>query len=148
MKLHPLSQTVGFTRWSVAAAVAASLASSALATEYDLSPSGSQSLDVIGAFGGTAVIADTWVQPTGTGVFNPFLTLDANGKTSTGSNSIESAFNADGFNQLYLDGLRPNWNTTLKFGDLALLRLPATPVLISRSFWMRTSRETTRASFQ
>jgi hypothetical protein len=94
-----------------------------LATPYDLSIAGSQSYNVLGAYGGTAVVADNWSQPTGTGVFNPFLTLDANGQTSTGSNRIEQAYNADGFNQLYLDGHRPNWNTTLRVGDLASITL-------------------------
>ncbi len=95
----------------------------ALATSYDLTPVGSQSFNLLGAFGGTAVVADYWSQPTGTGVFDPFLTLDANGQTSTGDNKIEQAYNADGFNQLYLDGLRPNWNTTLRVGDLASITL-------------------------
>lgn len=95
----------------------------AFATSYDLSPVGSQSFNLLGAFGGTAIVADYWSQPTGTGVFDPFLTLDANGQSSTGSNKIEQAYNADGFNQLYLDGLRPNWNTTLRVGDLATITL-------------------------
>lgn len=95
----------------------------ASATSYDLTPVGSQSFNLLGAFGGTAIVADYWSQPTGTGVFDPFLTLDANGQTSTGDNKIEQAYNADGFNQLYLDGLRPNWNTTLRVGDLASITL-------------------------
>jgi hypothetical protein len=95
----------------------------ASATSYDLSPVGSQSFNLLGAFGGTAIVADYWSQPTGTGVFDPFLTLDANGQTSTGDNKIEQAYNADGYNQLYLDGLRPNWNTTLRVGDLASITL-------------------------
>ncbi len=95
----------------------------ALATEYDLSLAGSQSLNVLGDIGGTAIVSDYWSQPTGTGVFDPFLTLDANGKTSTGVRTIESAYNADGHNQLYLDGHRPSWNTTLRFGDLAKVQV-------------------------
>lgn len=98
---------------------AAALPTSALATMIDLTPAGSQSHELTGAFGGTAIVADYWSQPTGTGVFQPFLTLDANGQTSTGSKLIEQAYNADGFNDLYLDGHRPNWNTTLRVGDLA-----------------------------
>ena len=93
------------------------------ATEYDLSPSGTQSFNVVGDVGGTAVIADYWSQPTGTGVFNPFLTLDANGQTSTGNKNIESAYNSDGHNALYLDGLRPSWNTSLRYGDLATVQI-------------------------
>lgn len=104
-------------------AVGVLMPAGALATEYDLSLAGSQSLNVLGDFGGTAIVADYWSQPTGTGVFDPFLTLDANGKTSTGLRTIESAYNADGHNQLYLDGIRPSWNTTLRFGDLARVQV-------------------------
>ena len=105
------------------AAIAAMLPVVAFAGMIDLSPTGSQSYGVFGDFGGTAVVSDHWSQPTGTGVFDPFLTLDANGQTSTGDNHIEQAYNADGFNQLYLDGLRPHWNTTLRVGDLASINL-------------------------
>jgi hypothetical protein len=78
---------------------------------------------------GSAIIADYWEQPTGTGVFDPFLTLDANGQTSTENNNIEQAYNVPGFfpgdggppNSIFphLDQLRPNWNTMLTLGDLA-----------------------------
>lgn len=102
------------------------LPASAVATAIDLTPAGSQSLLLTGAYGGTAIVADYWSQPTGTGVFQPFLTLDANGQTSTGSNRIEQAYNADGFNQLYLDGHRPNWNTSLRVGDLASINISGT----------------------
>lgn len=105
------------------AVVMALMPSLASATEYDLTPSGSQSLNVTGDFGGTAIVADYWSQPTGTGVFNPFLTLDAKGQTSTGNNNIESAYNSDGHNALYLDGHRPQWNTSLRVGDLATISL-------------------------
>ena len=93
------------------------------ATEYDLSTSGNQSFNVAGDVGGTAVIADYWSQPTGTGVFDPFLSLDANGQTSTTSKNIESAYNSDGHNALYLDGHRPSWNTSLRYGDLATVQI-------------------------
>jgi hypothetical protein len=74
-------------------------------------------VDVVGDVGGTAKFADHWEQPTGTGVFKPFLTLDSNGQTSTGNTAIESAYNTDGA-PLYLDELRNHWNTLLKVGDL------------------------------
>ena len=103
----------------VAAAVAVLPANQATAGELDLSinsPSGI-TIDVVGDVGGTAKFADHWEQPTGTGVFKPFLTLDSNGQTSTGNTAIESAYNTDGA-PLYLDELRNHWNTLLKVGDL------------------------------
>ena len=104
------------------AAAAAMLPSiAALAVEHDLSPEGTQSVNVVGAVGGTAIIADHFEQPTGTGVFEPFLTLDANGQTSTGNKNIESAYNTDGFTAMYLDQLRPQWNERLRVSDLATL---------------------------
>jgi hypothetical protein len=100
--------------------LAALMPSLAVATMYDLSLPGSQTyFPVVGDVGGNAIVSDFFSQPTGTGVFDPFLTLDANGQTSTGSKKIESAYNSQGHNALYLDGHRPSWNTTLKFGDLA-----------------------------
>ncbi|MDB6169051.1 MAG: hypothetical protein JWM88_1915 [Verrucomicrobia bacterium] len=105
------------------AGLVAVLPSTGLSSEYDLSPSGTQTMTMAGAYGGTAIVSDYWSQPAGTGVFKPFLTLDANGQTSTGSNYIEQAYNADGFKDLYLDGLRPNWNTTLRYGDLATITI-------------------------
>lgn len=100
-------------------ALSAFLPRAGYAVQYDLSPAGTQSLNVVGDVGGTAIISDFWSQPTGTGVFDPFLTLDANGQTSTGNKNIESAYNSDGHNALYLDGHRPSWNTSLHVGDLA-----------------------------
>jgi hypothetical protein len=118
-------------RGSVAFGMAATttlLATSLVAGEYDLSGPGAQSVSVAGQFGGTAIFADQWVQPTGTGVFDPFLTLDANGQTSTGNNNIEQAYNSDAHNapqfpDLYLDQHRPEWNTYLKVGDLAKINV-------------------------
>lgn len=99
----------------------------AVAVEHDLSPSGSQSVNVLGDVGGTAIFADNWSQPTGTGVFDPFLTLDANGQTSTGNNKIESAYNSDAAGaqqpELYLDQHRPAWNTLLQVSDLATITI-------------------------
>jgi hypothetical protein len=91
------------------------------ATEFDLSASGSNSYNVTGAFGGTAVFSDFFTQPAGTGVFEPFLTIDANGQTSSGTHVIEQGYNTDGSAHLYLDQLRPNWNKTLRLSDLATL---------------------------
>lgn len=59
---------------------------------------------------GTAIFANYWDQPTGTGVFNPFLTIHRK--------PIEQGFNTDG-SPLYMDQQRPHWNTTLQLGSLA-----------------------------
>jgi hypothetical protein len=104
----------------IAAAVAGSVAG-VRAVEYDLSAPGSQSLPVTGAFGGTAIVADFFTQPAGTGVFQPFLTIerDAAGKPPTSNNNIEQGYNTDGFSALYLDQQRPQWNRILRIQDLA-----------------------------
>jgi len=87
---------------------------------HDLTPIGSQSITVTGADGtGPAKFADNFVQPAGTGVFKPFLTVDANGQTSTGNNKSEQGYNTDGFTALYLDDLRPNWNRRFQVENLA-----------------------------
>lgn len=84
---------------------------SAWAVEYDLTVA--NQYDVAGAVGGTAVIANDFLQPTGTGVFSPFLSLQqANGKVKT-----EQAYNTNGA-PLYMDEDRPAWNKTLTFNQL------------------------------
>jgi hypothetical protein len=90
------------------------LAAKAVAVEYDLTTAGKQTFNVVGAYGGTAIVTDYWSQPTGTGVFNPFLSL----QPSNGSVPIEQAYNTDGFTNLFMDEKRPNWNSRLKVGDL------------------------------
>lgn len=101
------------------APVALLAASNVIAGEYNLAASGNTTLNVPGAVGGTAIFADNWQQPTGTGVFDPFLTIDSNGQTSTGGTYIEQGYNTSGFDRMYLDQLRPQWNNLLKVGDLA-----------------------------
>lgn len=108
---------------SLLALAAAIAAGSAKATEYDLSAAGSQSFNVTGDVGGTAIVRDYFTQPTGTGVFEPFLTIDANGQTSTATKTIEQGYNTDGFSGMYLDQLRPQWNERLTFGSLAPLSI-------------------------
>jgi hypothetical protein len=110
------------TGWRMALALGlAAGAASAMATEYDLSPAGSQSFNVAGDVGGTAIVRDYFSQPAGTGVFEPFLTIDANGQTSTGLKTVEQGYNTAGFTAMYLDQLRPQWNKQLTFGSLASL---------------------------
>ena len=99
---------------SLFAAVAAVLPSlSAYGVEYDLSAAGNTSVSVLGDVGGTAIFADFFTQPAGTGVFEPFLTIerDASGGNPVG---IESGYNTDGFSNLYLNQQRPQWNDRLK----------------------------------
>lgn len=105
----------------IALAAIASVPATSSAVVFDLSPLGSQELSVAGDVGGTAIFADFFTQPTGTGVFEPFLTLDSNGKTSTGNTNIESAYNTAGTIALYLDQHRPAWNTLLRVSDLATI---------------------------
>jgi len=105
----------------VAAAVAVLPAYRVSADEFNLSGAPTtQTVNVPGAYGGTAVFQDQWSQPTGSGVFQPFLTLDSNGQTSTGDSHIEQAYNTDGTRAMYLDQLRPNalGNKTLTYGNL------------------------------
>lgn len=83
----------------------------------DLTPAGPNKGDVIGDVGGTAIFSDHFLQPTGTGVFKPFLDLKA-----PDNEKFERAFNTDGnvgVSNLYLDQHRQQWNNLLRFGDLA-----------------------------
>jgi hypothetical protein len=102
----------------VAAATVLLSANRTVGGEFILdTPGVDTTVTVAGDVGGDAIFADHFEQPTGTGVFKPFLTLDSNGQTSTGNTAIESAYNTDGA-PLYLDELRNHWNTLLKVGDL------------------------------
>ena len=95
-------------------ATASIFSSQAFGVEYDLTALGTQSLNVVGGFGGTAIVRDLWDQPTGTGVFKPFLSL----QTPNGRVKIEQAYNTDGFTNLFMDSTRPQWNDRLRVGDL------------------------------
>ena len=105
----------------VAAAVVVLPSYRAVGQEFNLSgvPT-TQTAEITGAYGGKAIFADQWSQPTGSGVFQPFLTLDSNGQTSTGNSNIEQAYNTDGTVAMYLDQLRPNalGNKTITYGSL------------------------------
>src|SRR2546430_1726919 len=108
----------------IAAAVAGSV-TGVNAIEYNLNvpEAGSQqSWTVAGAIGGDAIFANQFQQPVGTGVFKPFLSLDANGQTSTGNNNIEQSYNSDGnlgAGNIFLDAHRQQWNNLIRFGNLA-----------------------------
>jgi len=92
----------------------------AFATELDLSGSATDG-SLAGAVGGTAIFSETSTHPAGTGVFNPFLTIN-----SQGNNRTESGYNTDGHTALYLNQQRPNWNNLLKVSDLAKINIGGT----------------------
>jgi hypothetical protein len=108
------------TMAAVAAAATILPTTNILAGEVDLTAVGvDTTLTVPADFGGDGLVANYHTQPAGTGVFDPFLTLERN---ASGGNpaGIESAYNTDGHTALYLDQQRPEWNTTLKLSDLAV----------------------------
>jgi hypothetical protein len=92
----------------------------AFATELDLSGS-AMSGSLTGAVGGTAIFSETSTHPAGTGVFDPFLTIN-----SQGNSKIERGYNTDGQTALYLNQQRPEWNTLLKVSDLAKINIGGT----------------------
>src|SRR5436190_7827168 len=101
----------------VAAATALLPTNNAIADETDLTAVGVDAPQPVHAtIGGDGLVANYHTQPAGTGVFDPFLTLERAGGTS-----IESAYNTDGANALYLDQQRPAWNQLLKLSDLAVI---------------------------
>lgn len=79
---------------------------------------------ITGAVGGTALFyLDDVSQPTGTGVFDPFLTLNSNGNNSTGIKDTEQAYNTSGNvqgNKPPLDGFSGSGsrNTDLQLSQL------------------------------
>ena len=90
-------------------------------TEIDLTTPGDTSLHQVTAdFGGNGFVQNFTSNPAGTGVFDPFLTLE---RAASGGNPVnsESAYNTDGFTALYLDQQRPQWNDRLKLSDLAVV---------------------------
>lgn len=105
---------------AVLAATSPSL--STYAVEYDLTVAGNTQVSVPGDFGGTAIFSDFFTQPAGTGVFEPFLTIQRDASGGTPSN-LEQGYNTDGFSALYLDQQRPQWNDYLRVGDLAVLNI-------------------------
>src|SRR6476620_3841100 len=92
----------------------------AFATKLDLSGS-ETSGPLTGAVGGTAIFSEISTHPAGTGVFDPFLTIN-----SKGSSKTEQGYNTDGNAALYLNQQRPEWNTLLKVSDLAKINIGGT----------------------
>lgn len=85
----------------------------AFASELDLSGAATSG-SLVGDVGGTALFSEFATHPAGTGVFDPFLTIN-----SHGNDPIESGYNTDGHTALYLSQQRPEWNNLLRVGDLA-----------------------------
>jgi hypothetical protein len=94
---------------ALAAALALTTTSALAGPVVDLTTS--QSGTVTGDVGGDAVFANFFQQPTGTGVFDPFLTI--------ANTPYEQGYNTDGHTALYMDEQRPEWNTRLTLGSLA-----------------------------
>lgn len=104
---------------SAVVAVALMCGYGAWAVEVDLTAPGDTTLhSLAGSYGGTALFGNFTSHPAGTGVFDPFLTLE---RTAAGGNpaGIERAYNTDGHTALYLDQQRPEWNTRLQLQQLA-----------------------------
>jgi len=97
------------------AATAAILTSHLSAVQYDLTASGTQVLNVVGDYGGTAIVSDYLADSTGTGVFKPFLSIQRTPQ--------EQGYNTDGFTNLFMDSTRPNWNSRLQLGDLGTVAI-------------------------
>jgi len=92
---------------------------SALAVEVDLTTPGDTSLHAVNSdVGGGGLVQNFTSHPAGTGVFDPFLTLERDANAHP--RGVESAYNTDGHSALYLDQQRPEWNTRLILGDLAV----------------------------
>jgi hypothetical protein len=90
----------------------------AFANKLDLSDS-TTSGSLTGAVGGTAMFSEISTHPAGTGVFDPFLTINSKANSKT-----EQGYNTD--HTLYLDQQRPEWNTLLKVSDLAKINIGGT----------------------
>jgi hypothetical protein len=89
----------------------------AFATKLDLSGLATDG-SLAGAVGGTAIFSEISTHPAGTGVFDPFLTINSQGNSKT-----EQGYNTDGHTALYLDQQRPEWNNLLKVSDLAKINI-------------------------
>lgn len=88
----------------------------ASAAEIDLTTAGTTLQTLTAGYGANGLVGNFTSHPTGTGVYDPFLTVE---RSASGGNSgnIERGYNTDGV--LYLDQQRPTWNTLLRFGQLA-----------------------------
>ncbi len=123
-KVSPRARRNAFTRLLtptlaiVAAATALLPTNNAIAGEVDLTAVGVDAPQTVHAdVGGDGLVANFHTQPAGTGVFDPFLTVERDPNSALPG--IERGYNTDGV--LYLDQQRPAWNQLLKLSDLAVL---------------------------
>ena len=102
-----------------AAAVVLLPTSRAMADQFvDLSDPGTTSGKIDAVVGGTALFTRVSNIPTGTGVFDPFLTID--------NTPIEQGYNTSADNlALPLDDLRNHWNHDVQLGQLATVTVGA-----------------------
>src|SRR5947207_4180717 len=117
-KKNALTRLLPPTLAIVAAATALLPTNNAIAGEVDLTAVGAgvdQTQVVPAAIGGNGLVANFHTQPAGTGVFDPFLTVERDPNSATPG--IERGYNTDGV--LYLDQQRPAWNQLVKLSDLA-----------------------------
>jgi hypothetical protein len=82
-------------------------APSASAAVYDLT---TQSAVAVQTTYGTAIFTTDFTQPAGTGVFDPFLTIQANG--------VEQGYNTSAKGGVYDTKREPQWNYELQLSDL------------------------------
>jgi len=121
-----LSKSHG-AKWSsvsLGTLIAASCAGSASADTIDLTPAGDNQGTINGA-----IFSDHFVQPAGTCVFKPFLSLQAKSNSPNipaTDKRIEQAYNTDGFSHLYMDADRPQWNNLVRVSDLANIDIGGT----------------------
>lgn len=102
------------TRWSLALGAAISALSccdTAKGILLDLTGAVSAGV-LVGDIGGPALFVRDHSHPTGTGVFDPFLTIQ-----SPGNQRTEQGYNTSS-RPLPLDDLRNHWNTDLQFSGL------------------------------
>ena len=119
-KRNAFSRLLTPTLAIVAAATALLPTNNAIAGEVDLTAVGvgvDQTKDVPASIGGNGLVANFHTQPAGTGVFDPFLTVERDPNSATPG--IERGYNTDGV--LYLDQQRPTWNKLVKISDLAII---------------------------
>ena len=129
----------------VAAATALLPTNNAIAGEVDLTAVGvgvDQTKDVPASIGGNGLVANFHTQPAGTGVFDPFLTVERDPNAAIPG--IERGYNTDGV--LYLDQQRPTWNKLVKISDLAIIDPTMTVGAITASSWTQMNQERTRVS--
>ena len=117
-KRNALGRLLTPTLAIVAAATALLPTNNAIAGEVDLTAVGVDQTQVVtAALGGNGLVANFHTQPAGTGVFDPFLTVERDPNSATPG--IERGYNTDGV--LYLDQQRPAWNRLIKLSDLAII---------------------------